>query len=81
MSKIIQNDPRILRESLLGMNEACEYLPIRCSRSTLERFIRMDSKGTALATAVIGGRRVTSKQAIDRWLNEQQQYNSRDKNK
>ena len=70
-SRIILDSPEILDETLLTLTEACRYFPVRCSRPAVERWIRQGSRGVVLESALVCGKRYTSKQAIDRFLRNQ----------
>jgi|GEM_PF-802334 len=72
-SRQIFDHPDLLEETpLLDLTEATKYLPIPCSRATLERWIRRGARGVRLETVLIGNRRFTTKQAIHRFLVSQQ---------
>ena len=72
-SKIIFDCPEILGESLIDLTEATKYLfPVKCSRATIERWVRRGSRGIRLETVLIANRRYTSKQAVQRFLANQQ---------
>ena len=70
-SKAIFDCEAVLNETLIGLGEACKCFPMPCSRPTLERFLRRGSKGVLLESVLIGGRRFTSKEAIDRFVRTQ----------
>jgi Protein of unknown function (DUF1580). len=70
-SKQIYDSPQILSETLLDLTEATKKFPIRCSRSSLERWVRQGVRGTQLETVLLGNRRYTSLQAIDRFVRNQ----------
>jgi hypothetical protein len=72
-SKIIFDTPGLLDESLLSLAAACKEFPMKCSRSTLERWVRRGSRGTILETVLIGGKRYTSRESIDRFIHGQLQ--------
>ena len=60
-------DPKT--EQVLTLAEACRSIPPRgVSRATLFRWIQKGVRGAVLSTIVIGGRRHTSRQAIDRFI-------------
>lgn len=70
-SKVIYDSPALLEETLVTLTEACRCFPVRCSRSTVERWIRRGGRGAALESVLICGKRYTSKEAIDRFLRSQ----------
>lgn len=71
MSKMILNSPHIINEFLVSLADACNYFPIKCSRQTLERWMRLGCRGIILESVTIGSRRFTSKEAITRFLSAQ----------
>ena len=72
-SKMIFDCPEILGESLINLTEATKHLfPVKCSRATIERWVRRGSRGVRLETVLIANRRYTSKQALQRFLANQQ---------
>ena len=72
-SKVILDSPGILGETLVTLTEACSCFPLRCARPTLERWIRRGSRGVVLESVLVCGKRVTSKEAIDRFVRNQLQ--------
>ncbi len=70
-SKIIFDSPQLLNENLLTLTEACERFPVQTARSTVERWIRLGSRGVVLETIYFGGKRYTSQEAIDRFVRKQ----------
>ena len=70
MSAIL-NSPSILHESLRPVGEAPKHFPVRCSRQTLERWMRRGCNGVILESVTIGSRRYTSIEAIGRFLSAQ----------
>jgi hypothetical protein len=68
-SKTIMDSEALLDEDLLTLEQAADELPVRCSQSTLQRYLR--GNGNVLETIYIFGRRYTSRQAIDRFLRGQ----------
>ena len=70
-SKQIYDNPQILSETLLDLTEATKQFPIKCSRASMERWIRKGIRGTQLETVLLGNRRYTSQQAIDRFIRNQ----------
>ncbi len=49
-------------------NEAPRYIPSRPSASTVYRWSVRGSKGVVLETGTIGGRRYTTREAVERFL-------------
>ena len=70
MSAII-NYPQILEETLIPLAEACKHFPVKCSRQTLERWLRHGVRQVVLESVTIGSRRFTSIEAIARFLSAQ----------
>ncbi len=70
-SKVIFDSPEILNETLVTLTEACRCFPVRCSRPALERWMRRGSRGVVLESALLCGKRYTSKEAIDRFVRNQ----------
>jgi hypothetical protein len=56
------------KERLLSMNEAQSEFPIKPSTPTLWRWVLKGTCGVVLESVKIGGRRFTSKQAIERFI-------------
>ena len=76
-SKQVFDCPELLGEApLLNLNQATNCFPVKCSRATLERWIRQGTRGVQLETIVVGNRRFTTEQAIQRFLLNQQQTES-----
>jgi Protein of unknown function (DUF1580). len=71
-SKQIFDHPEILEESLVNLTEATKLFPVKCSRASLERWIRRGSRGVYLETVFIANKRFTSLEAIQRFLINQQ---------
>jgi hypothetical protein len=73
-SQQIYDDPRLLEEGapLLDLTEATKHFPIKCSRATIERFVRRGARNVKLATVTVGGRRYTTASAIRDFLVAQQ---------
>ena len=72
-SKQIFDHPKLLEETpLLDLTEAAKKFPVRCSRSTLERWVRTGARGVLLETILVGNRRFTTEAAIERFLVGQQ---------
>jgi len=65
MSATIRNSPNLINEFLIALAEACNYFPVKCSRQTLERWMRRGSRGVILESVTIGSRRYTSREAIN----------------
>jgi hypothetical protein len=62
----------ILEETLLSLPDACSAFPGRkVSRATLHRWRLSGVRGVVLETVMIGGRRLTSLEAIKRFLDAQ----------
>lgn len=59
---------RILTEDVLSLNEARDAIPTRPSISTVWRWAINGRKGVKLETYQIGGKRLTSVQAIHRFF-------------
>ncbi|NLF67444.1 MAG: DUF1580 domain-containing protein [Candidatus Anammoximicrobium sp.] len=57
----------ISRESLLTLTEAAKTLPTRPAISSLHRWRLRGVRGVKLETALLGGRRVTSREALERF--------------
>ena len=71
-SKIIFDTPELLDETLVSLTEACRCFPVKCSRATLERWMRRQgNRGTVLESILICGKRYTSKEAIARFIRAQ----------
>ena len=66
MSKTIVDCPQIFGEELLNLADACKCFPAKCSRATLERWLRRGSRGVVLESVSIGGRRFVSREGINR---------------
>lgn len=56
-------------ESLLSLAEAAKTLPTRPSVSTLHRWRLRGVRGVTLETVLLGGRRLTSAEALGRFAN------------
>ena len=61
-------DNGILSENTVTLTEAAKLIPGRPHSSTLWRWHQHGSRGIKLETAVIGGRRFTSREAIERFI-------------
>ena len=63
------SDVKLLNESVISLDEAHDLLPFRVGASTVRHWARIGFRGVMLETARIGWRRVTSKEALERFLN------------
>jgi hypothetical protein len=73
-SRMIFDTPALLDETLVSLTEACKCFPVKCSRASIERWARKKgSRGATLETIILGGRRYTSREAIDRFVRSQLQ--------
>ena len=70
-SKVIFDSTQILDEDLITLTEACRCFPVRCSRAAIERWVRQGSRGIVLQSALLCGRRYTSREAIERFIRGQ----------
>ena len=70
-SKVIFDSPQLLDETLVSLTEAGECFPVHTARSTVERWIRLGSRGVILESIYFGGKRYTSKEAIERFVRSQ----------
>lgn len=60
---------RLLSERLMSLPDACLAFPGRkVSRATLHRWRAPGVRGICLETVLVGGRRMTSLEAIERFL-------------
>lgn len=73
-SLTIFDTPNLLGEQpLLDLTQAAREFPVSCSRSAIERWIRVGVRdGIRLETVCVGNRRFTTKPAIERFLIAQQ---------
>ena len=72
-SKMIFDHVKLLEETpLWDLTEATNHLPIKCSRATIERWVRRGVRGVQLETVLIGNRRFTTEPALRRFLIGQQ---------
>lgn len=55
-------------ESLIPLSEAPQYIPGRPNISTLYRWFQRGARGTRLETVVVGNKRFTSHEAIQRFV-------------
>jgi Protein of unknown function (DUF1580)/Helix-turn-helix domain len=60
----------IEKEELLTISEASKEFPIRPHTTTVWRWVHRGINGTKLESIKIGGRRYTSKEAINRFISE-----------
>ncbi|MGL6226381.1 MAG: DUF1580 domain-containing protein [Thermoguttaceae bacterium] len=60
--------PELLMEELVPIQKSGGKFPYPVGRKAIERFIRNGVRGVRLETALIGNRRFTSTQAIERFL-------------
>jgi hypothetical protein len=58
----------LLSESLLTLTEASKRLPTRPHAATIWRWYTHGLRGRRLETAIVGGRRVTSVEALERFV-------------
>lgn len=70
-SKSVEDSPGLLEENLLAISEAHQHFPIQCSRQAVERWIRLGIRGVVLESALICGKRYTSREAIERFIRGQ----------
>ena len=70
-SKTIFDSPALLDETLVPLTAACKYFPVKCSRTSIERWARKGSRKATLETILLGGRRYTSREAIARFIRSQ----------
>jgi len=71
MSRTIFDEPALLDETLVSLSEACRLFPRTVARPTLERWLRKGSKGVKLESVLVCGRRMVSREAIDRFVRNQ----------
>jgi hypothetical protein len=57
------------RETSLSLRQAAKILPGQPSRSTLHRWTHHGCRGVRLATFLVGGRRYTTREAIENFIN------------
>jgi Protein of unknown function (DUF1580) len=65
----------LTKQDYLTLRQAAELLPGRPNRSTMSRWAHHGVRGVQLATILVGGRRYTTRDAIDQFitaLSEQQ---------
>ena len=58
----------LLQEQLVSLSEACRLLPGRPHISTAWRWVSRGVRGHRLETIVRGGRRFTSREALERFI-------------
>jgi hypothetical protein len=58
----------MVSETLIPLADAAELLPVRPSLSTLSRWRREGFRGVKLETVVVGRRRCTSLEALERFI-------------
>ena len=58
----------ISAEQLIAVNKAHAYIPGRPHRSTVWRWLLRGVGGQKLETVIVGGRRFTSREAIERFV-------------
>lgn len=68
MSKTIFDSPAILDETLISLSDACTKFPRRLARATVERYVRGGVRGVILESVFVGGRRMTSVEAVTRFI-------------
>jgi hypothetical protein len=70
-SKNIMDAPKLLEEQLITLMEACKEFPRPVARPTLERWMRRGSRGCRLESVLVCGRRMTSREACERFIRAQ----------
>lgn len=55
-------------ESLIAIGDVPKRLPNRPHKSTIHRWVQRGSRGIRLETVLIGGRRYTSEEALNRFF-------------
>jgi hypothetical protein len=60
----------MLNEQLLSLSEAARSQPVRRNVSTLWRWVQRGVRGVRLQTILVGGRRYTSREALERFSME-----------
>ena len=62
----------VANETVITLGEACRVVqPHGVSTATMARWIQRGVRGAKLATVLIGGRRFTSREAINRFISAQ----------
>jgi Protein of unknown function (DUF1580) len=62
----------VANETIITLGEACRAVPPHgVSTATMARWIQRGVRGARLETVIIGGRRFTSREAIARFISEQ----------
>jgi hypothetical protein len=56
------------RDKTLSLRQAAELLPGKPNRSTMHRWAHHGVRGVRLATILIGGRRYTTREAIEQFV-------------
>ncbi|MBL9090928.1 MAG: DUF1580 domain-containing protein [Planctomycetaceae bacterium] len=64
-------------EALITLADAANLTPLRPHVSTIRRWIRIGVRGEILETVRIGGRRLTSREAVSRFLTSINSMNER----
>lgn len=78
MQNTIETNPALASENLVPINSAGKMFPYPVGRTALERWMRHGVRGVRLESILIGNRRFTSKEAIERFIqktNEQHYSN------
>jgi hypothetical protein len=65
---MLANHANLLSETLLTLKQAAEQLPVSRCHQTVLFWIRSGCDGRKLESVKIGGRRFTSKEALDRFF-------------
>ncbi|HUQ69063.1 MAG TPA: DUF1580 domain-containing protein [Planctomycetaceae bacterium] len=58
----------VLHEELIRIEDAAAHIPSRPSRASVWRWILRGVRGRQLESTMVGGRRFTSREAIERFL-------------
>lgn len=70
--KVEQMGINVESETLVTLSEACRLIPPGgVSPATMARWIQRGVRGAKLATIFIGGRRLTSREAVQRFITAQ----------
>ena len=72
MAADILESAELAKETLIPLREAAPYFPAKVSRGWLEKMIRTGSRGVRLETFFFCNKRYTSKEAIQRFLEQTQ---------
>ncbi|MGL6195486.1 MAG: DUF1580 domain-containing protein [Thermoguttaceae bacterium] len=70
MVNIVKTNPELINEMLIPVKKVGDSFPYPVGRKAVERFIRSGVRGVQLETVLIGSRRFSSKQAIERFVRE-----------